>query len=129
MPATASKKNPSSARKAARALTHYLVFHLAAPWGLEYLICYGVTLIANGTLFHGRLDSPMAALGVLAAGILARYFIKPRPAVQQPTLAMGVPSFTHAELSAIEEALGAYVVTRPGDGAADDTQNTVSPYL
>lgn len=77
-------KQPS----AAKALTHYAVWHVAVPYGIEYTFCFLTTLVVNGTLLHGRLNAPVAAIGVYAAGILSRYFLTPskhsKPSQQQP---------------------------------------------
>ena len=82
----------------AKGLFHFGVWHVAAPYSLEYLVCLGLTAIVNGTLFNGRLGTFSAALGVMAAGVLARYFLRPRPARQPQLQLAAMPSMDLAAL-------------------------------
>lgn len=69
-------EQPSTA-KVAKGLAHYAMWHLAVPWLIEYSICLLATIVINAAFFHGRLNTPVAAVGVFVIGILGRYFLAP----------------------------------------------------
>lgn len=81
MSETSSKNFPSSVFKAFAYgyVAGKALGRMTVNFALEWALVFGLTLIVNVCLFHGRLDAPVAAFGIYALGLMVRMFARQRP--------------------------------------------------
>lgn len=117
MPKPGSKKFSA---KTLKALLHFGAYHVAFPFALEYLTCLGLTWVVSLTLLNDHVNTPKAAVGVWAIGLMLRLFVRPT-LVRQPQLNLA-NTFNAADLAAFAADLEKELAKQQDSGAP-------SPYL
>jgi hypothetical protein len=110
-----------------QAVGHMLRHQVVYPLAAEYTVCLGLTGVFSATLLGDSFFQPKWALGVMAAGLLFRWFtqhLKPQQA--NP---FNMPTLTPADLAAAKEALS-FLGDHQGEHTPSDYGHAkANPYL